>query len=65
VEYLVGRGVARERLEYRGYGDQHEVAPNDDPDGRALNRRVEFTILRPGEAATGSPPPTGARRRPH
>ncbi|MFO0682551.1 MAG: OmpA family protein [Sandaracinus sp.] len=67
VEYLVGRGVSRDRLEYRGYGDQHEVAPNDDPDGRALNRRVEFTILRPGEPATGSPPPTttGSRRRPH
>jgi outer membrane protein OmpA-like peptidoglycan-associated protein len=57
VEYLVGRGVARDRLEYRGYGNQHEVAPNDDPDGRALNRRVEFTILRPGEPAsvTGTP----------
>ncbi len=65
VEYLVGRGVARDRLEYRGYGDQHEVAPNDDPDGRALNRRVEFTILRPGEAATGSPPPPPPHRRPH
>ena len=65
VEYLVGRGVSRDRLEFRGYGDQHEVAPNDDPEGRALNRRVEFTILRPGEPATGSPPPTGARRRPH
>ena len=61
VEYLVGRGVSRDRLEFRGYGNQHEVAPNDDPDGRALNRRVEFTILRPGEPATGSVPPT----RPH
>jgi outer membrane protein OmpA-like peptidoglycan-associated protein len=57
VEYLVGRGVARDRLEYRGYGDQHEVAPNDDPDGRALNRRVEFTILRPGEPAATTTTP--------
>lgn len=64
VEYLVGRGVARDRLEYRGYGDQHEVAPNDDPDGRALNRRVEFTILRPGEPATTTTTGTG-HRRPH
>jgi outer membrane protein OmpA-like peptidoglycan-associated protein len=61
VEYLVGRGVSRDRLEFRGYGDQHGVAPNDDPDGRALNRRVEFTILRPGEPATGTTPPP--RRR--
>jgi outer membrane protein OmpA-like peptidoglycan-associated protein len=52
VEYLVGRGVPRDRLEFRGYGDQHQVAPNDDPEGRALNRRVEFTILRAGEPAS-------------
>jgi outer membrane protein OmpA-like peptidoglycan-associated protein len=54
VEYLVSRGVARERLEYRGYGAQHPVAPNDTPQGRALNRRVEFTILRPGETASST-----------
>jgi outer membrane protein OmpA-like peptidoglycan-associated protein len=66
VEYLVGRGVPRERLEFRGYGDQHEVAPNDDPEGRALNRRVEFTILRPGEpASTPTVPTTGRRPRTH
>lgn len=52
VEYLVSRGVPRERLEYRGYGPQHHVAPNDSPQGRSLNRRVEFTILRPGEPAS-------------
>ncbi len=58
VEYLASRGVARDRLEYRGYGPQHPVAPNDTPQGRALNRRVEFTILRPGE------PVSSTRRRP-
>jgi len=51
VEYLVGRGVPRSRLEYRGYGPRNPVAPNDTPDGRALNRRVEFTILNEGERA--------------
>ncbi len=45
------------RLEYRGYGPNNPVAPNDSPEGRALNRRVEFTILQRGESA-GS----GARR---
>lgn len=45
VEYLVGKGVARARMSYVGYGSQTPVAPNDSPDGRALNRRVEFTIL--------------------
>ena len=57
VEYLAGRGVARDRLEYRGYGSVNPVAPNDSPDGRALNRRVEFTILHAGESA-------GRRRQP-
>lgn len=51
VEYLVGRGVPRNRLEYRGYGPDNPVAPNDSPEGRALNRRVEFTILNEGERA--------------
>ena len=52
VEYLASRGVARDRLEYRGYGSTHQVAPNDSPQGRSLNRRVEFTILQPGETAS-------------
>ncbi len=49
VEYLSSRGVARERLDYVGYGEANPVAPNDSAEGRALNRRVEFTILEPGE----------------
>lgn len=61
VEYLVGRGVPRERLDYRGYGPQHPVAPNDSPEGRALNRRVEFTIVHPSDT---QPSDTGRRRRP-
>lgn len=65
VEYLVGRGVPRDRLEFRGYGDEHQVAPNDDPEGRALNRRVEFTILRPGEPASVQEAPHGRRRHTH
>ncbi|HEY8432413.1 MAG TPA: OmpA family protein, partial [Sandaracinaceae bacterium] len=55
VEYLVGRGVPRARLEYRGYGPRNPVAPNDTAEGRALNRRVEFTILHEGERAGGRP----------
>ena len=47
----LGRGVPRNRLEYRGYGPDNPVAPNDSPEGRALNRRVEFTILNEGETA--------------
>ena len=52
VEYLVGRGVPRRRLEYRGYGRENPVAPNDSPAGQALNRRVEFTILTAEESTS-------------
>lgn len=56
VEYLAGRGVPRARLEYAGYGEANPVAPNDSPDGRALNRRVEFTILEPTDQSDPPPP---------
>lgn len=33
-----------ERLSASGYAEYHPVAPNDTPEGRAKNRRVEFVI---------------------
>ncbi len=33
-----------DRMSAAGYGDQHPVAPNDTPENRALNRRVEFVL---------------------
>lgn len=58
VEYLASQGVPRSRLDYVGYGERNPVAPNDSPEGRSLNRRVEFTILHAGEESG-----QGARRR--
>ena len=40
--YLVGKGVAADRLETKGYGLTMPVAPNDTEENRARNRRVEF-----------------------
>ena len=52
VGYLAGvGGVDRARLQAAGYGERRPVASNDSETGRALNRRVEFTVLNP-EAAT-------------
>lgn len=45
VRYLVGKGVAKERLTARGYGPERPVASNRTALGRAKNRRVEFTLL--------------------
>ncbi len=46
VEYLRSRGVPAERLDYRGFGATRPLGPNDSPEGRALNRRVEFVLVR-------------------
>jgi outer membrane protein OmpA-like peptidoglycan-associated protein len=45
VRYLVGKGVAPERLTGEGYGFERPVASNATALGRAKNRRVEFRIL--------------------
>ncbi|WP_257451606.1 OmpA family protein [Archangium lipolyticum] len=42
VEYIIGKGVERERLEPRGFGQTRPIADNDTSEGRAKNRRVEF-----------------------
>jgi outer membrane protein OmpA-like peptidoglycan-associated protein len=45
VDFLVGSGTDSSRLEYAGYAFSQPVAPNNTPEGRAQNRRVEFKIL--------------------
>lgn len=42
---LVNRGIPAKNLIVRGWGGTKPVAPNDTNAGRALNRRVEITIL--------------------
>lgn len=43
--YLVSKGVGESRLSAKGYGDKRPIATNDTAEGRAKNRRVEFTII--------------------
>ena len=46
VNALVGTyGIDRARLQARGYGDSKPVAPNDNEQNRAKNRRVELRKL--------------------
>ena len=49
--YLVENGASKSQLEYKGYGESQPVAPNkidgeDNPEGRAQNRRVEFGVVK-------------------
>jgi len=44
-QYLVGKGIKQERMIVIGAGETRPVASNDSEEGRALNRRVELTLL--------------------
>lgn len=41
LNYLGGKGLARKRMQAEGKGERVPLAPNDDEEGRARNRRVE------------------------
>ena len=45
-KYLVGKGIESRRISGRGYGGTKPIADNDAEETRALNRRVEFTIVK-------------------
>jgi len=45
AEYLISRGVKRDRTIVVGAGEQYPVASNSTAQGRALNRRVELSLL--------------------
>jgi len=51
INYLIQKGIAKERLQAKGYGESQPIAPNqhpdgsDNPEGREKNRRTELKIL--------------------
>ncbi len=44
LEALVTSGLTRARLSAVGYGEQKPAATNKTPEGRAINRRIEFVV---------------------
>lgn len=46
-DYLESQGIASTRLSYVGKGPADPVAPNDTPEGRSKNRRVEIVSSEP------------------
>jgi arylsulfatase A-like enzyme len=48
ANFLVSQRVNPNLVSAQGLGDTDPVAPNDTPQGRAQNRRVELTLAGPG-----------------
>ena len=43
---LVDMGIATDRIETEGYGQEHPVASNDTDEGRAQNRRISIRVTK-------------------
>jgi chemotaxis protein MotB len=48
VAYFRSQGVNPNIMSAKGFGETHPVAPNDTPEGRAQNRRIEIVLEGPG-----------------
>lgn len=45
VEYLINRGISKDRLSFKGYGKDLPISSNKTAEGRRLNQRVEIKII--------------------
>lgn len=45
-DYMVSKGISKSRIDTMGFGDRRPVASNDTAEGRALNRRIDFIIVK-------------------
>jgi chemotaxis protein MotB len=48
VDFLIRRGVNQNLISAQGMGETNPIASNSTPDGRAQNRRIEITLVGPG-----------------
>jgi outer membrane protein OmpA-like peptidoglycan-associated protein len=46
MEYILSKGVSANRITSKGYGETLPVSTNETDEGRQLNRRVEFKIMK-------------------
>jgi OOP family OmpA-OmpF porin len=51
VNHMISKGISKDRVSAKGYGESSPVAPNENEDGsdneegRQKNRRTEFKVL--------------------
>lgn len=55
VEKLTAQGLPPSRFSLRGFAEHRPVAPNETAEGRALNRRIEITLLRREDEEVAAP----------
>lgn len=66
IKYLSDKGIKTDRLQPKGLGETQPAADNektdgtDNPEGRALNRRVEFKIVNGTLGSVAPPTPSNA-----
>lgn len=46
ADYLISKGIAPQRVAYKGYGKRKPIASNATAEGRRTNQRVEIKILK-------------------
>ncbi len=56
MKFLLARGIEPSRLHAMGYGRSRPISDNRTEEGMALNRRVEFTILKVTTPSAGQAP---------
>lgn len=63
--FLEFQAIPADRLSAAGYAEFHPVAPNDTPQGRAANRRVDLVVLPRSRVnfSTPAPPQKGGQWR--
>jgi OOP family OmpA-OmpF porin len=45
-DWLIAKGINSTRLRYKGFGKRIPLVENQTEKGRAINRRVEFRIIK-------------------
>jgi len=55
VRFFVSQGIDPQRMSGVGYGQYHRLEPNDTPEHRQMNRRVNIVILRTDQPVSGAP----------
>lgn len=48
ANYLIKQGLSQNLVSAQGFGESNPVASNATPEGRAKNRRIEVTLVGPG-----------------